>query len=284
MIIPKPKFTHSIFTTTHNTSLALVFVSICIFSACHGSKKVSEARKDNIELTEKGVKANSPIESLFSHIDNNAIRAEWFSGKANITVQYQGNPLVLSGVIQLRKDSVILVVLRKFGFEAARALISKDSVCVLNRLSGEYMKRPLSYVSETLNIPADFATIQDILLGNPHFYDKKQLVYTKRDSTYNLSGNDLNIATDYQFDSKYYMLKNVDFRKVKTSEKVHLIYSNYQKVETSNVSFMRQIEASSPNGNKGSAIIDFTEVEINKPKIIRFEIPSRYRKVDVFEF
>ena len=284
MNIPKPKFTHTVFTSTYNTSLVLVFFSICIFSACHSTKKVNEAKKDNLELTEKGPKSNNPIENLFSQIDNNAIRAEWFSGKANITVQYQGNPLVLSGVIQLRKDSVILVVLRKFGFEAARALISKDSVCVLNRLSGEYMKRPLSYVSETLNIPADFATIQDILLGNPHFYDKKQLVYTKRDSTYNLSGNDLNIATEYQFDTKYYILKNVDFRKVKTSEKVHLIYSNYQKVETSNVSFMRQIEASSPNGNKGSAIIDFTEVEINKPKIIRFEIPSRYRKVDVFEF
>ena len=53
------------------------------------------------------------------------------------------------------------------GIEAFRAIITPDSVKVLNKLDKVYQLRSVGYLQEMSHLPFDFNTLQSIVLGNP---------------------------------------------------------------------------------------------------------------------
>ena len=260
-------------------------LAICVFAmSCNSTKKTSPEKAK--ELTEKGGAIKRPFtpkENLLEQLDYNRINADWLSGKANIAIETQGKSITLMGIVQLRKDSAMLLVLKKFGIEAVRALITRDSVRVLNRLSGEYMSHPLSYIAETFNIPADFKVLQDIIIGNPPLMDREKVVFTQQDSTYNLVGSSAILTSEYQFDNKY-NLKTARLQQLATENTLLLKYDNYKVLNNKRIAYTRTLEANDLERGKTSVEMEFTEMELNVPKTMRCEIPSRYKKVEVFEF
>ncbi len=53
--------------------------------------------------------------------------------------------------------------------EVYRVLIMKDSVILLNKQQKEVQFRSLDYLQEVIQIPFDYKTIEDLLIGNPVF-------------------------------------------------------------------------------------------------------------------
>jgi len=87
-------------------------------------------------------------------------------------MQFEGEGTRLSSAINLRmkKDSAIWIsVVPALGIEAARALLTPDSVKVLNRLERSYMATDYRYLERMFNIKADFNTLQALLVGNQPF-------------------------------------------------------------------------------------------------------------------
>jgi len=67
--------------------------------------------------------------------------------------------------LKLIRDSVIWVSISKFGFEGVRALITTDSVFVLNRLDRTYSSGNLAALGERYQVPASFSYLEGLLLG-----------------------------------------------------------------------------------------------------------------------
>lgn len=68
---------------------------------------------------------------------------------------------------RIKNNEVIWVsVTALAGLEVARALITPDSVKILNRLDNVYIKKPFSYIYEFTNEQINFRTLQSILIGN----------------------------------------------------------------------------------------------------------------------
>lgn len=68
---------------------------------------------------------------------------------------------------RIKNNEVIWVsVTALAGLEVARALITPDSVKIINRLDNVYIKKPFSYIYAFTNERINFGTLQSILIGN----------------------------------------------------------------------------------------------------------------------
>ena len=106
-------------------------------------------------------------------IKSKIIRPQTFSAKIKIeTSDDKGkNPDIMANV-RMIKDSAIWISLSAtiLGVEIYRALITPDSIIIMDKQKKEYMKRSLDYLQEVAQIPIDFGNMQDILLeiGRAH--------------------------------------------------------------------------------------------------------------------
>ena len=58
-------------------------------------------------------------------------------------------------------------------------LIKKDSVILMNTRDKEVQYRSLDYLQEVTQIPFDFNTLQDLLIGNPIFFSDNSISYRR---------------------------------------------------------------------------------------------------------
>ena len=85
--------------------------------------------------------------------------------KAVLSINDKSNDVNMN--FRIKNNEVIWVsVTALAGLEVARALITPDSVKILNRLDNVYIKKPFSYIYEFTNEQINFRTLQSILIGN----------------------------------------------------------------------------------------------------------------------
>ncbi|WP_017732042.1 DUF4292 domain-containing protein [Nafulsella turpanensis] len=71
-----------------------------------------------------------------------------------------------TATIRIKDDSLIwLSVSPGFGIEAARALVTRDSVFLMNKLEKSYHAYSFNELSRKLNVPVDYDVLQAALLG-----------------------------------------------------------------------------------------------------------------------
>lgn len=101
--------------------------------------------------------------ATMAHIDY-----EWMTAKISgeVTLNPQLSTLNFNGVLRMRRDSVIWVSASGLmGMESLRALVTQDSIIVINRIDQTYLAEPLDSVAEKTGLPRTFQEAQDIFLG-----------------------------------------------------------------------------------------------------------------------
>ncbi len=68
--------------------------------------------------------------------------------------------------LRVRKDSLIWLSVRKIGIEAVRALISRDSIVILNTFQKEYSVYDFPTISKQFNFAMNFDLLQALIVGN----------------------------------------------------------------------------------------------------------------------
>ena len=72
----------------------------------------------------------------------------------------------MQGTLRMRRDSVIWIsVSPMMGLEGLRALVTKDSILVVDRVDKTYLYESLDYLVSQWNISQDFEEFQRMLLG-----------------------------------------------------------------------------------------------------------------------
>ena len=98
------------------------------------------------------------------HATNTAFLFLNAKGKAQINMK--GNKQGANLALRLRRDSIIWVSASLVGIEGVRAVLTRDSVRVLNRLEKTYFSGGYDYLSKLLNVPVSFVQMQALLLGD----------------------------------------------------------------------------------------------------------------------
>ncbi|WP_201985900.1 DUF4292 domain-containing protein [Hymenobacter rubidus] len=98
------------------------------------------------------------------HATNTAFLFMNAKGKAQINMK--GNKQSANIALRMRRDSIIWVTAGLVGIEGVRAVLTPDSVRVINKLEKTYFTGGYDYLSKLLNVPVTFAQMQALLLGD----------------------------------------------------------------------------------------------------------------------
>lgn len=258
---------------------------IMINCACHSTRKIQTAiaKKDTTQtVVVADPKADSVqfVRDIFSQVKKNKIDFKTFTAK--IKVEYtdkQGKGPDLTVFARMVKDSAIWLSINAtiFSYEAFRVLITPDSVKVLNKKEKEYQLRSVSYLKELIQLPFDFNTLQDLLIGNPVYLDSNIVSFRKNENTLLLLSSGklfknlltLNAAAGYEL--QHSKLDDVNASRNRTCD---LTYSNYEKKNGINFSIERKISVAEKS--RLDVNMDFKQYSFDEAVSLPFTIPKSY--------
>ena len=265
------------------TASVLAILIFSIFS-CKTVKQINKAiaPKDtaNVTIIDK-IKADSiqMIQKTIENLNRNYIDFKTFNAK--IKVQYQdskGKNQDLTAIVRIIKDRTIWISLTAslLNIEVYRVLITKDSVILLNKLDKEVQYRSLDYLQEVTEIPFDYKTLQDLLIGNPVFIDSNIVYYKKTDNQilFSMVGNYFKNLLTLSSDNYYLTHSKLDDVDITRSRTADLTYANYENKSGFNFSTYREITVSEKN--RLDIRLNYKQYEFNKELSVSFNIPKNY--------
>ena len=205
-------------------------------------------------------------------IDANRNTAEWMDAKARVDLESEKLDIGGTAVIRVHRDEAIWMSVKKFGFEGARALIRPDSFFLYNRLQGDYIAEPLSYIEEKYKIPARFDLLQEIFFGNAIFLTEK-LTVEQRATDIRLTGKTAEFATQHLIDPATFQLVSMELLELGQDRQLNVTNGDYQRVAGVEKPFPLTRSVAIDGGDKvGKAgmELEFTEVTFGQEVAMPF--------------
>jgi hypothetical protein len=269
-------------------SFAIISI-LCFFAwfatGCRSTKVINKtlSTKDSVIAPERSLGSRDSVllnENTKIALRNNYIDFKTFSAKIKVDVEAKDNVPELTANLRMIKDSIIWVSLQAtfLNIEAYRVRITKDSVILLNKLEKEVQYRTLDYLQEVTQIPFDFKTIQDMLIGNPVFFNDSNAVVRKKDEellVYSVGDLFKNLLTLNNSNAQviHSKLDDVDIYRNRTGS---ISYNDYSDIGGKPFSNRRQIIITEKN--RIDIKLNFKQVEFNKELSVSFSVPKNYKK------
>ncbi|MBK9736015.1 MAG: DUF4292 domain-containing protein [Saprospiraceae bacterium] len=217
---------------------------------------------------------------IYTALVNRNIDFKWFSGRMSTELDSPDEHVSGSMAIRMKKDSLIWVVVKKFGIEAARVLIDREKYTVLYRLESMYETSPVSKLNELFSVAANFDDMQQLIFGNVILADSSSMMIRK-DSIYYIAE-----ATHDDLHLKYYVNGyTMELDKMAITDKMNrtaqAMYSDYKHIgRHGKVSFDRTLIFPYNDEHDASINIRFSEMDIDVAKEFKFSIPESYEKIN----
>ncbi len=199
---------------------------------------------------------------------------EWFSAKGKLkykNIDGAGNATIN---VRMKKDSIIWLNIKKFSVEISRVKMTPDSVYIVYRWERLYEKGRLDQFTRAYNTNFNFSELQDLFFGN--VTTTEDVSFVARDSTkYHLSAIKNGIKYDYHV-NPYNLLLEKFYARDDSRREVIGKYDDYKNHDDGNLfSYLR--EYTFKEGDEVTYLaIDYSDIEIDVPKNIKFSIPSNY--------
>ena len=200
---------------------------------------------------------------------------------AKISAESDGMTVQANANLIWIRDSALWVNVKKLGIEAMRALVTRDSVIVLNRLESTYSAKELSTLERQYSLPEGFPLLQNLVLASAWLAPDLLFQSDIKDSLHRLSGSNNRFTVDYRIEEGSYRLRQETFVQQRDARILTLGFDDFKKIPgTGSFPYLRRIEAFSPESGKITLEIEFTDVEINTPPTYKFDIPAHYRRTE----
>jgi hypothetical protein len=267
--------------------IILISISLSIF-ACRPAKKVQKIQEAiskidtpvvTIDNRKNAADSLKKINELYSNVFKNKIDFKTFSAKVRVEYDGKEGGDEATAFIRLEKDQKMWLSLRgALGIEGFRLLVTKDSVKVMNLLKKQVQYRSISYLQEITELPFDFKTLQDLIIGNPVFADKNIASYRTN------GNNELSILMIGDLFKHLITLDNSNFRIIHSklddvdvvrNRTCDISFSDYQT--TTGFAFSTKRRISVAEKSKLDINLDFKNYEFNQPVTFPFTVPKNYK-------
>ena len=265
----------------HRKALCTYIVAVCCILFLFGCKtKKPLAVRKAVADTTVAVKADDPKLLKINSIKSAQTAFNTFSGKARtkLTINAETNDVTLN--IRIARDKKIWVSITAIaGIEAARAMITPDSILIINRLQDLYVKQPFSYINKYAGSQVNYKMIESVLVGNaiPEALNVSSDIQPAGANTI-LTGNlaelmyKLTLGADNKVNQFY--LGNPD-----GSESMQVTNSVFVQVGTKVLP--SQIEmASAVKSKKIQVNLHYVKEDFDLPLEFPFSIPARYKPAE----
>ena len=267
-------------------AIFLVSYAVLAIHSCRTTKQINKAiaPKDstvNIIPNESAADSLKTINETMTRLRSHNIDYKTFNAK--IKVEYEdskGKQPDIIAIVRIMKDSAIWISLSAtiFNVEVYRMLITKDSVVLMNTREKEVQYRSLDYLQDVTEIPFDYKSIQDLLVGNPIFLDSNVVSYKKTESQILVStiGNFFKHLLTLSVDNNLLLHSKLDDIDIARNRTADITYGDFENKNGINFSTYREITVSEKN--KLDIRLNYKQYEFNKELSISFKIPKNYKR------
>lgn len=255
---------------------------------------------------------NYGIGKLIDSITSNYISYDTLSVKFKLKVDLSDESHNIDGVFRIKKDSLIWIsLMAPLGIEAARVMLTQDSIYFMNKLKKEYFIKPYSLFENNYHVELTFNDIQAILTN-------QLFLFSETDEESNLEMNPNSNEREYikktffrDKDSVNYILKTHRKHKIKRSirrntkdlivedikimpltfkinsveivdyiehRKLNIEYQQFENINTK--LFPRSLQFVVKDSLKTFQVqLDYSKVTINGESNFTFNIPNSYKRL-----
>ncbi len=233
---------------------------------------------------------------LYNRLIENQMKFDYLNAKFSLAYEADKNKTNLKGQLRIQNDSLIwLSFTPALGIEAARVLLTNDSIKFMNRLNKTYFAGKYELVDSLLHTTIDYYLLQSMLVGNDLAqYDVKKYRASIDNGLYRMTIRERRkirrfirkgeidtrvLVQQIWLDPETFRIARIDVKEQgeEDNNKLRVYYSDYISVDDQLFPSKIRIEIVS---NKSIFIdVNFNKVIINEPLRFPFNIPSKYDKV-----
>lgn len=258
-----------------NISNSLYFIlMLCIVMGCSSRKSVVEiAPEAHVANTAKPAFSYS---GTLSSITAKQVSYQTLAIKSKASLDINNNNNDVSMNIRIKNGEAVWVsVTALAGIEVARALITPDSIKVINRLQSEYIKKPFSFIYQFANKSIDFAAVQGLFTANAFSGTlSEKAVFDVTDQQTRIKGNLSDLLYALVFNQTYNLVQN-NINDLSKGEAFSVSYENFQPVSGREIPYLVNISSSAAN-RKLTIALKYTSVEVNPVLDFAFNPPKRF--------
>lgn len=200
-------------------------------------------------------------------------------GRANLNIDGEANDVTMN--FRIKDKQVIWVSITAGGglLEVARALITPDSIKIMDRLKTKIIKKPFNYIYNFTNKQVNFNTLQEILTGNAVSSLVNLDATVKADNgLLVVSGSKESLDYKFLFNTLY-KVQETNLSDSKSGQALKVDYKDYQKLNE--YLFPSVLNINTLSGAKKISIsIDYVKIEGNTNLSFPFNVPNRYQLAD----
>lgn len=274
----------------------IILVGILIFTSC-------STRRNLVNYPVKPMPAGKIIRKV------NKETPDYKSYEARkMVLSYYNNDdrASFSGQFSIDRDDYILLTLRKLNMPVGRAMLSPDSLKVVNYFERYYINEGMSSLQEVVGFDIDYQMMQALLtadiskLVDESFFEKELSSYidsnmyridsqfkSKIDKALN-DGNERRLnrymrrMDDHEFisynvwiDPRLFVIRKIIFHNIKNHETISIAYDEFE--QTSRNWFPQLISVDYNSSLQHAGIkLKLTKPVLNKEKNFTFTIPEKY--------
>lgn len=248
---------------------------ICCLLLVFGCKAKKHLVVNKPEAAMEHKAASETIEML-KNVRAAQLNFNTFSGKAKAKMSVNGSSNDVTLNIRISKGQKIWVSITAIaGIEVARALITPDSLLVVNKIQGVYLRKPFSYIYKYASNQLDYHSIEALLIGNaiPQLLnDNAQMQADTSSMVFSGNLNELvyKLTVSHDLHTRATNLSNPN-----AGQSLQVDNSAY--IPAASKQMPSQIDISSAVGTKKVQIsLHYFKVDFDQPLQYPFSIPSSY--------
>lgn len=241
----------------------LCLIGLFLFSACTKKLAVFSSKSEQLNLN------NLDYENL--------------SLKSRIKYKDENRDLKATANIRVRKDSVIWFSLTPgLGIEAARGIVTKDSIVILDKIHKEYQVLKVADLSDKYHFDFDLKLIESIIIGNLIWPIVDQDEINKEDGFFKVKKSEGDLTVMNYIGSNSMKLEKVQAVSDTSKNALNIDYVDFLKVDSkvvpSEINMLINYRSKRNKAKKVSKVqIKHSKISINKDDLnFAFSIPDKY--------
>ena len=252
--------------------LFLLLIASCLLVVSCRSKKAVIQAADNSNVDKDNKK------QVFKAVIDNRFEFEYFSAKAGCQYRDKSNKYTFNLSIRMQKDEKIWMSASILFFEAARVLITKDSVHILDYYNKTVTSRSIRFISDYLGTELTIGQMQDVLVGNSIVkHNDKVSSYVLSDERPTITSRINQYLFNEIFHYEYYRPTFVKGNQTGAENKIDIEYKDFLQVNNRMLPQFAKVVAVT-NNNVITATLKYSDISTEEVKNWPFNIPASYER------
>jgi hypothetical protein len=208
----------------------------------------------------------------------------FLSAKGKAQINMKGNKQGANLALRMRRDSIIWISASLVGIEGVRAVLTPDSVRVLNRLEKTYFSGGYDYLSKLLNVPVSFAQMQALLLGDylPAPAGTSPKIANEEAGRQRVSYPLADVLVERLLQAGTGRVQQLKMSDPASKRELTVDYSDFQPLEeASGLPFAHTalVQAQQPSAGVVTAAINYNKVNVGRERLaFPFAVPKGFKR------